>query len=331
MRRPKLPPRLDLCRRDTPLQPLERLSAQLGGPRLWVKRDDLTESGLSGNKVRKLEFALAEALDQGCDTIVTCGGVQSNHCRATALACARLGLKCHLVLRGEDSPAPDGNLFLDHLAGATCHFLSPADFNTERAAGFPTVITAIERRGGRPFYIPMGASDAIGAWGYIATCLELANDFKAAGITPGLIVTATGSGGTQTGLTLGCALMGINAEVVGFNVCDDAATFEASIRADMRAWREEYNQKLDVDALTVQLVDGYVGPGYAIGYPAVYQTIREVARLEGLLLDPVYTGKAMHGLMTELKAGRWADVRHVVFILTGGMFGLMAQRAAVLG
>ncbi len=323
-----LPPRLALAQRPTPLQPLDRLSAALGGPRLWVKRDDLTGSTLSGNKVRKLEFALALALEQRCDTVITCGGLQSNHCRATALLCAQLGLRCVLVLRGEPQPPHDGNLLLDHLAGAEIHTYPSARYQRELPA---LLQQAAADCSGNAFVIPTGASDGIGAWGYIAACGELADDFASAGIAPQHIVCATGSGGTQAGLSAGVQLHGIGATVWGMAVCDSAAWFENKVRSDLRDWQRRYGAMaavaaLDIDALPVQVIDDYIGPGYAVADDAVFETIGRVARAEGLVLDPVYTGKAFHGLIAELQRGRFGSDGDVVFIHTGGIFGLFPQR-----
>ncbi len=323
-----LPPRLQLAQRPTPLQSLDRLSAELGGPRIWVKRDDLTGCLLSGNKVRKLEFTLALAFAQGCDTVVTCGGLQSNHCRATALLCAQLGLRCVLVLRGDSAPPYDGNLLLDHLAGAEVRTYPAARFQRE----LPVLLQqAADDSGGNAFIIPTGASDGIGAWGYIAACGELADDFAAAGIAPKHIVCATGSGGTQAGLSAGVQLHGIDATVWGIAVCDSAAWFENKVRSDLLDWQRRYGDiaavaALDVDALPVRVIDDYIGPGYAVAGDEVFETIRRVARLEGLVLDPVYTGKAMQGLIEELRAGRFDDGGDIVFVHTGGIFGLFPQR-----
>jgi D-cysteine desulfhydrase len=325
---PSLPPRLELARRPTPLQPLDRLSAALGGPRIWVKRDDLTGSTLSGNKVRKLEFALALALAQGFDTVVTCGGLQSNHCRATALLCAQLGLRCVLVLRGEPAAPFDGNLLLDHLAGAEIRTYPAARYQRELPA---LLQQAAADSGGNAFLIPTGASDGIGAWGYIAACAELADDFAGAGIAPRHIVCATGSGGTQAGLTAGVRLHGIDATVWGMAVCDSATWFENKVRSDLRDWQYRYAEMaavagLDLDTLVVKVIDDYIGPGYAVADDAVFATIRRVAATEGLVLDPVYTGKAFHGLLAELQRGRFGADGDVVFIHTGGIFGLFPQR-----
>lgn len=324
------PPRLRLANLPTPLLPLRRLSAELGGPTIWLKRDDLTGSAISGNKSRKLEFSLAEALEQGCDTVLTVGGVQSNHCRATALLCAQLGLRCHLLLFGPEAP-PDGNLLLDRLAGARIDFY-PADTYTEMKV--PILEEWKERyrqQGARPFLIPSGASDAIGLWGYISAAKELAGDFQRLDIEPSHILFATGSGGTHGGLALGKELFGLDAGIEGVIVDEDARYFDAKIHADMRDWAGRYGQALNTDRIGLNLVEGYVGEGYAIASEEVFSLIRKLARTEGVVLDPVYTGKAFLALVDGIRDGRFGDSTDIVFIHTGGIFGLFPQRGQLFG
>jgi D-cysteine desulfhydrase len=321
-----LPPRLTLAQCPTPLQPLERLSAQFGGPTIWVKRDDLTGSVLSGNKIRKLEFTLAQAQAEGCDTIITCGGLQSNHCRATALLCAQLGFRCVLVLRGEPEAPYDGNLLLDWLAGAEIRTFKTGRYQQELPALLAQAAADCKASGRKPFVIPTGASDGIGIWGYIAACDELRSDFIAQGIAPRHIVCATGSGGTQGGLSAGVALYGIEATVWGIAVCDDEKYFQDKVHADLEDWQRRYQTTLPLDMVNVRVIDAYIGPGYGQAGPEVYETIALAARTEGLVLDPVYTGKAFHGLIEELKAGRFDDSNDVVFVHTGGVFGLFPHR-----
>jgi len=319
-------PRLTLARLPTPFEALDRLSARLGGPRIWIKRDDLSGCAVSGNKIRKLEFTIAQALEEGADTLVTCGGLQSNHCRATALLGARLGLRVELVLRGVATGVPDGNLFLDRLAGAAVHCYPAARYQRDLDELLALHADAARDAGRRPFVIPTGASDAIGVWGYVAACEELASDFARAGIAPAHVVCATGSGGTQAGLTAGLKLQGLRAEAWGMAVCDDAAWFERKVRGDLAAWRARYGTQIDIDALAVNVLDGYIGAGYAQASPEVFGTIGLVARTEGVLLDPVYTGKAFHGMLREIRDGRFSGEEDIVFVHTGGLFGLFAQR-----
>ncbi len=321
-----IPPRLALAQLPTPLQPLDRISERLGGPRIWIKRDDLTGSVLSGNKVRKLEFTLAQARAEDCDTVITCGGLQSNHCRATALLCAQLGLHCHLILRGEPDGIADGNLLLDRLAGASIETYPAAEYQATLDDKLEQCRVRYAAAGRKAFVVPTGASDAIGVWGYVMACEELKADFAGAGIAPEHIVTATGSGGTQAGLTAGAALFALGAQVWGINVCDDEQWFLNKVAKDLDDWRRRYQLDIDTAALDVRVIDGYVGPGYARATREVFDTIAELARLEGIVLDPVYSGKAFHGLQEELRRGRFGDSGDIVFIHTGGVFGLFPQR-----
>jgi len=321
------PRRIELARRPTPLQFLERASREWGaGHRLWVKRDDLTGCALSGNKVRKLEFITARAIDEGYDTLITCGGVQSNHCRATAIAGARLGLSVHLLLRGEEPPEKEGNLLLDHLAGAAVNCYPPRQYVREIDQLFQQWQDHYAGQGRRALAIPTGGSDGVGVWGYIAACEELAADFSSHGIERAHVVTATGSGGTQAGLTLGAALHRLPATVWGVNVCDDERYFLDKVAHDAADWRARYPGVPAVEPDT-RVIDGYVGQGYGIASERVFQRIAELARLEGIVLDPVYTGKAFDGMLSEIGKGRFEGCRDIVFVHTGGIFGLFPQRA----
>ena len=342
---PPFPPKLHLAETPTALRPLDRISAALGGPRIWLKCDDLTGSLVSGNKVRKLEFLLADALAKGCDTVITCGGLQSNHCRATAALCARLGLKCHLILRGspdmEEGDTPyspgalypegsDGNLLLGTLCGATVSVYSPKHYAQQQQALFAHWQQHYQARGAKAYAIPTGGSNGLGLWGYIDTARELQADFLANDINPELIVCATGSGGTQGGLTLGMHLLNASCQVIGMAVCDSERYFHDKIVADVAEWQTQFlPQSNDLaDALAVNTNAHYIGPGYALGYPELFETIAWLAREEGVVLDPVYTGKAFHGLCEEIKSGAFANMSDLVFIHTGGIFGLFPFKAA---
>ncbi len=321
------PRRLELARLPTPLTRLARFKAP-GGARIWIKHDELTGTEATGNKARKLEFILAEALERGCSAVITCGGVQSNHCRAAAVLGARLGLRVRLILRGEEPAVPDGNLLLDRLAGAGIDWL-PA----ERWSGHPELAERIRRelaaRGEQAHFIPVGGTDEVGLWGYIAAAGELARDFERLDLAPDYIVTATGSGGTQGGLAVGARLFGLPGAVAAFNVCDDAAFFERRIRRDVRRWKRRYGVDFDEDGLAVATIEGYAGPAYGEADPEVYALIARLAREEGLFLDPVYTGKAFYGMLGELEKGdrgRMPGARDVVFVHTGGLFGALPHR-----
>ncbi|MEQ8955498.1 MAG: D-cysteine desulfhydrase family protein [Gammaproteobacteria bacterium] len=323
----KYPPRLNLARLPTPINRLKHTSVATGVD-VYIKRDELTGTEVTGNKIRKLEFSLAEAQAQKCDTLITCGGIQSNHCRATAILGKRLGFKVHLLLRGERPQTPSGNLLLDYLSGATISYLPQSEWqhheNEVRRLQEDYLLN-----GQKAFYIPVGASDEVGLWGYIAAAEELRQDFAGLDWHPDYIVLATGSGGTQGGLTLGAHLLGMNCKVVAFNVCDDAAWFDNKIRQDVTLWKQRYNQQLDVDQLPVTTIEGYVGPGYGEAGNEVFDTIKQVASSDCVFLDPVYTAKAFHGMVTELgkgESGSLPGASRVLFVHTGGLFGLFPQQ-----
>ena len=295
---------------------------------IWIKHDEITGTEVSGNKIRKMEFCLAEARDQGCNTVITCGGIQSNHCRATAVLGARLGIKVHLLLRGEKPSVPEGNLLMDYLAGAEITFIPTekwyghADYAAELQADYV-------KKGDKAFFIPIGASDEIGLWGYIAACEELRSDFERLELTPDYIVTATGSGGTQGGLIVGAQIYDLKTKVKAFNVSDDAKYFDQKIREDVSLWKQRYNVDFDDSGLEIDTIEGYLGSGYGVAGQAVFELIAELARNEGIFLDPVYTGKAFHGMVSELAkghAGQLSGAKQVVFIHTGGLFGVFPQQ-----
>jgi len=323
------PDRLELARLPTPITRLQRFSKQFDDVTIWVKRDELTGTEVSGNKIRKLEFTLADALAQSCDTLITCGGLQSNHCRATAILGARLGMKVHLILRGDEPAQAEGNLLLDQLCGAEITYLPQRQFHSHEELA-ARLIAEYKSAGHKAYFMPIGASDEVGLWGYIAASAELKKDFAELDMVPQYIVTATGSGGTQAGLIAGCELFSIDSQVMAVNVCDDAQYFENKIRSDFSLWKNRYHIDLDTDQLPINTLEGYVGPGYGIADKEVYACIADLARCEGLFLDPVYTGKAFHGMVSELRKGadgRMAGARNVVFIHTGGLFGLFPHQS----
>jgi D-cysteine desulfhydrase len=324
------PPRVPLATLPTPTQPLARMSEHLG-VELYVKRDDLTGAALSGNKVRKLEFVLAQALSENADSVITCGGAQSNHARATAVAAARLGLRCRLLLRTPDPlnpPDPEGNVLLDRLAGAEIVWITPEDY-ARRSEIFEREAASLLRGGSKPYVIPEGASNALGAWGYIRAAQEIARDLE---LLPGgrdketSIVLAAGSGGTAAGLILGKKLYDLNVGIASVNVCDDRNYFvrvigeicETAI-ADF-GLPVSFNREREID-----VIDGYVGRGYALSTFEELKLIQEVARAEGIFLDPVYTGKAFRGMLEEIKKDRRRFGDRILFLHTGGIFGLLAK------
>ena len=319
----ELPPRLPLARLPTPLEPSPRLGAGLGIELLW-KRDDLTGLELSGNKARKLEFLLADAEAGGADVLVTCGGVQSNHCRATAFAAARRGLGCVVLLRTPDPaapPAPEANALLDRLAGAEVRYLSHDDYR-RRGEVMARVADELRARGRRPYVIPEGGSNALGSLGYVVAMAELAGQLPPAWREgPFTVAYAAGSGGTGAGIELGLRAVGLSgATALGFAVCNDARYFRQAIAAICADARARWPALPSVEVGVAAVDGGFVGPGYAETTEPGLEMIRRAAREDGVLLDPVYTGKAMLGVATRAAEGALPS-RRVVFVHTGGAFG----------
>ena len=321
------PDRLPIAVTPTPLEPLARLGKRLG-VELLCKRDDLTGAPLTGNKVRKLEFLLAEAQAERADVVITCGGAQSNHCRAVAIAARRLGMDSLLLLRVPDPknpPPPDGNILLDRLVGADVRWVSHAEY-AERARLFAESAAALRARDRRPYVIPEGGSNALGSWGYVRCVEELARELPPGRAT---IVYAAGSGGTGAGLILGVKLLGLDWRVVGVNVCDDRDYFVRVIGEIVEQAIARFSLGIQFRRDEVEIVDGYVGEGYAKSRPAELRLIADVARTEGVLLDPVYTGKAFFGLTRELERDHRRFGERVVFVHTGGIFGLFPKAAEI--
>ena len=320
------PPRLHLASTPTPLQKMERLSRQ-AGVEIFFKRDDFTGSELSGNKIRKLEFLLADALAKGADTVITCGGAQSNHCRATALAAVRAGLSSLLLLRTNDPanpPALSGNILLDRLAGSEMLWVTPEQYRARNEI-FEREARRLRSEGRKPFIIPEGGSTALGAWGYVTAMEELAEDLRhldGGQVKPTTVVCAAGSGGTTAGLALGARLSGHPIRVAAVNVCDDRDYFVAIIDAICRQFNQAWLPGTSSDIPDYDIVDGDVGRGHALLRPEELAATRDLGRLEGVVLDPVYTGKAYFGMMAELAKHPGIFGERIVFVHTGGLVGL---------
>ena len=314
-------PRLTLAHLPTPLEQLERLGRELGS-RLFVKRDDCTGLAFGGNKTRKLEFAL----EQGADAIVTSGGLQSNHVRQTAAAAARLGLACHAVLDNPLSDPPpayehSGNRLLDELFGAVAHVVAGAEVESR----IEELTASLKTEGKTPYVVPLGASDGVGALGYVECARELLVQCEAANVQPSHVFLATGSAGTHGGLLAGLRLLGSHLAVVGVAVSE---TTEAK-RAKVRDLVDQVSHVLglresSVDDDDIVVLDEYVGAGYGVPTAAAEAAIRRLARVEGLLLDPVYTGKAMAGMLDLLANRRLEGLCDPIFLHTGGTPALFA-------
>jgi D-cysteine desulfhydrase len=327
-------PRVELARLPTPLEPSPRLGASAGLDLLY-KRDDLTGLELSGNKARKLELLVAEAEARGADTLVTCGGIQSNHCRATAFAAAKRGLSSVVLLRVPDPgspPQPEANSFLDRLAGAEVRFVSHEEYR-RRNEVMAAVASELAAAGRRPYVIPEGGSNATGSLGYVAAMAELRAQLPPAWQRgPLTIAYAIGSGGTGAGIELGLRLLGWREAVaVGFAVCNDAGYFREAIAAICAEARRRWPVLPEVTAAEVRVDDGFVGPGYAVPTAEGLALIRRAATEDGVLLDPVYTGKAMLGVVSRARETAGLPSPRVVFIHSGGAFGLFPFAARLAG
>lgn len=318
--------RIGLAHLPTPLEPAERLSAAWGGPTIWVKRDDLTGFGLSGNKIRKLEFHLAAALDAGADTVITCGAVQSNHCRATALAAARVGLHTILYLRSADGKPPDaptGNHFLQRLAGAQCRFITPEVYDDR-----DRIMADAATSHGDAWVIPEGASDALGALGFVAAMHEIAPQLEDRSIVRPVIWHAASSAGTTTGMIRGAGELGLDVNIIGSSVGDPADDVEHRIRTLLSESTARFGGS--PNDVSWSLTDEYVGRGYGLSTPEELAVGVEATRLTGMIFDPAYTGKAIFGLKREIEQGRLTPDDHVVFWHTGGGFAVFAYPELVV-
>jgi D-cysteine desulfhydrase len=329
-----IPDKLNLAQLPTPIQHLRGLSEHAN---IYVKRDDLTHGPAAGNKVRKLEFLLQEALSKKMKVVFTCGGIQSNHARATAALCAELGLECVLFLRGEKPSHGEvlsGNHLLDKLFGCRIEYVTREQYDN-----IPKVFVAAaepyrKRDGKMPLLVPEGGSNDIGALGYLAAFREIVDQCGKHGLPPRFssIVLATGSGGTHAGLLLGRNLSDWedSCNVVGFNISRTAQEMAERVKQVMMAAIQRYRMPISFMASDIHVIDGYVGPGYAQATPEIYDLICQVSKKYGVVLDPVYTAKAFNGMLKELESpeGKKLFGENVLFLHTGGLPSLFASAHA---
>ena len=313
----KYPDHLNMSQLPTPIVSPRRFFDRYSLYEFWIKRDDLSGLELSGNKVRKLEFLFQEAIEQGAQRVITCGGLQSNHCRAVAFLAAQTGLKTTLVLRGKENKTPTGNYFLNRLVGADVYFVNEEEYKT-----VDSVMERISESADEKCYIiPEGGSNETGVWGYIKCYEEIMLQSESMGQHFDTVVVATGSGGTHAGLLLGKILTGGTTDVVSVNVCDDAPYFQNKIGLIMDKFASKYKKTLSWSVDDIRIIDGFTGEGYGKIGEREKHLIRDFARQEGLLIDPVYGAKAMLGLLDHAEKGSMPG-RNILFIHTGGVFGL---------
>lgn len=321
-------PRVRLCHSPTPLEPMERLSKLLDGPQLYVKRDDCTGLATGGNKTRKLDFLMGDAVARNADIIVTQGAVQSNHVRQTAAAAAKLGLKCHILL---ERRVPDvgadyettGNVLLDTLHGAKIEF-RPAGLDMNAACG--ELADQLRQEGANPYFIPGGGSNRVGALGYVSCALETLTQANDTGLRIDHIVHATGSAGTQAGLVAGIEGCNAGIPVQGISVRHPKAKQEEIVYRLACETADYLGIRASIARERVIADDGYVGPGYGQATPEMVEAIKLMAQYEGILLDPVYSGKGMAGLIGLIRQGRFSKQDNVVFLHTGGSAALFAYQ-----
>jgi 1-aminocyclopropane-1-carboxylate deaminase/D-cysteine desulfhydrase-like pyridoxal-dependent ACC family enzyme len=306
-------PRIALIEEPTPLHEMAGLREELGGgPRLLVKRDDVIPFGFGGNKVRKLEYALVEAVDAGADTLVTLGGIQSNHARATAAAAATLGMKCVLIINGSPQQRPTGNALLENILGAEIEYISG---RAERASATERVIERLRQEGRNPFFLPLGASTSIGAIGFLNAIGELVGQ----GVKPDVIVHAGSSGGTQAGLVAGAAILRLDTRIIAVSADDPADEIRSAVTGIVRGIDDmgDFEGELEVD-------DTRVGEGYGIPTEASREAQMLAARREGFFVDHTYTGKALGALISYVREGRFSPDQTVLFWHTGGQASIFA-------
>ena len=317
-------PRLHFAHLPTPLEPLTNLTKLLGGPNLYIKRDDCTGLATGGNKTRKLEFLIADALDRGADTVVTHGAVQSNHVRQTAAAACRYGLACKALLERRvegygDQYDTTGNVMFDRLFGAELRYVEDG---TDMDQACTELAREVELSGGKPYLIPGGGSNPVGALGYVNAAMELLQQANDQSLRIDRVVCGTGSTGTQTGLVTGFEGANSGIDVLGICVRRPKEPQEAAVHKMVSATADKLGIKGGIDKSRVMANGDYVGDGY--GYPTdgTIEAINLLARREGILLDPVYSGKAMAGLIDLVRRGAFTKKDNIVFVHTGGAMAL---------
>ena len=326
-------PRRRYTEGKTPIEKLSRLSKELGGPAIYMKRDDLLGLAGGGNKTRKLEFLVAEALEQGADTLITCGAVQSNHCRLTLAAAVKEGLKCRLVLEervaGSYHPESGGNNFLFRLLGAEKIKVAPG--GSDMMAAMQQAANEVAEEGRKAFVIPGGGSNPVGATGYVACAEEILAQTFDLGINIDQVVCASGSAGTHAGLVTGFHGNNSNIPVIGINVSRPRGEQEQLVYELVKQTADHVGVNSDISVEAVRCFDEYVGPGYSLPTPEMAEAVRMLAALEGVLMDPVYTGKAMAGLIDLVRKGIFDKKENILFIHTGGSPALYVYMDKILG
>lgn len=316
-------PRFPLAQLPTPIEKLPRLSRELGGPELLIKRDDQTGLALGGNKTRKLEFLVGQALAQGCDTLLTVGAAQSNHCRQTAAAAAKAGLKCELILNGKKPEIPNGNLLLNRLFGANEHWIE----RPQRPAMLRELPEQLRAQGRKPYVIGVGGSNGVGATGYVLAMIELMAQLRASGQQVDHLLFGTSSGGTQAGIELGARITGFTGILHGLSIDKndpEHLEYEIEVAQIANECAEYIGSEVRLTKDQIKVVYGYRGEGYGVVGDLEREAIRLMARCEGIVLDPVYAGRAFGALVDLIRKGFFKQNETVLFWHTGGAPALFA-------
>jgi D-cysteine desulfhydrase family pyridoxal phosphate-dependent enzyme len=312
--------RVAIAHLPTPLEPLPRLTAQLGGPELWIKRDDQTGLATGGNKTRKLEFLVADALAQGADTLITAGAAQSNHARQTAAAAAKFGLACRLALRGNEPSHIEGNLLLDRLLGAEVVWGRDQDMSVV----MEQVAEELRATGRHPYVIPYGGSNPVGASGYVASMEELITQCEEQDVSFDHVVLSSSSGGTQAGMVVGARALGFEGQILGISIDQEANALQRLLADLATATADHLGLEFTLTPKDFVVNDDYLGGGYGVLGDLEREAAHTMARTEGILLDPVYTGRAFGGLLDLIRRGTFDRRERVLFWHTGGTTGLFA-------
>jgi len=321
--------RFQLAQLPTPIEKLPRLSRELGGPELLIKRDDQTGLAFGGNKTRKLEFLVGDALAQGADTLVTAGAAQSNHCRQTAAAAAKAGLQCELILNGKKPDVPNGNLLLNHLFGAREHWID----RPQRAAKLRELPGQLRAQGRKPYVIGVGGSNGVGATGYVVAMIELMEQLRVSGQRVDHMLFGTSSGGTQAGIELGARITGFNGTVHGLSIDKsepEHLEYETEVAQTGNECAAYVGSDVRLTRADIKVVYGYMGEGYGVVGDLEREAIRLMARFEGIVLDPVYAGRAFGALVDLIRKGVFKRHETVLFWHTGGSPALFAYANELL-
>jgi D-cysteine desulfhydrase len=320
-----IPNKIELCNKPTRIEKLEETSKKYN-KNIFLKREDETGTETSGNKIRKLEFCLKEALEQGATHILTCGGLESNHARSTVAACRKIGFNPLLFFRAGEIPSPSGNHFLDNVFGAEINYIDVDTFNSGIDEIMKEKVASLFEKGIKGYIVPMGASYGIGNFGYYDVMKEIMDQEKTSNITFDTIVTTLGSGGTYAGLMMANKIHSFNKTIVGIPICDTKEIFEEKVLNILEESNGYLENPMNYSRSDLKITRDFAGLGYALNTEEELQFIKDFARGEGVLLDPTYTGKAFRGMTKLFEENFFENSKNILFIHTGGVYGLFSKQ-----